>query len=89
MEETKSTESSTTVDTKKRYTGGIFDINKKKGYGFIKCREIEFTRIYFYWEWLIGLTEFNTLQRGDEVEFEYYDHPQNGPQAHKVCLIND
>lgn len=61
----------------KRYVGKIILINKR-GYGFISCKDVPFTRIYFHWTNLLPQTaNFAELKRGDEVEFSLV-HKEDG-----------
>lgn len=54
--------------------GKIIFVNKSTengGYGFITCKEIPFTRIFFHWSALdIETIPFLELEEGMEVEFK-------------------
>lgn len=53
-----------------RMTGKIIHVNKTEGYGFITCKDIPFTRIFFHWQGLVQDTlKFLELEKGMQVEF--------------------
>jgi len=77
-----------TIDLQKRYTGKIFQLNTKGGFGFITCHEIPFTRIYFHWSQLLQQTvNFLELKKGDEVEFNAIEVPNKGIRAIKIDVF--
>ena len=71
-----------------RIEGTIYAINKAKGYGFISCDKIPFTRIYFHWTNLIIETiNFAEIKRGDPVDFELEKKEDGTYRAIKVDVL--
>jgi cold shock CspA family protein len=51
------------------YEGKIIDVNGR-GFGFISCKEIPFTRVFFHWTGLRQNTlKFPALKKGMKVKF--------------------
>lgn len=76
------------IDLQKRYIGKIFRLNVERGYGFITCHEIPFTRIYFHWSGLLQKTvNFLELKKGDEVEFNAIEVEEHGVRAIKIDVF--
>ena len=69
----------------KRYTGTIIYLDDK-GWGFINCHEIEFTRIFFHWSGLNHRIKFRELKKGDTVTFIVKEYPESGTRAIKIEL---
>lgn len=65
------------INITKRYKGKVIHKADDKGYFFITCKDIPFTRIYAYWQALLpNSVHFTKLQVGDEVYFnaiEWFD----------------
>lgn len=72
----------------KRYTGRITRVSAK-GYGFISCIEIPFTRIFFHWSALRPDTlNFKDVQAGMEVSFVAFELEGKGYRAIKIKVEN-
>lgn len=71
----------------KRMIGKVIKVHKD-GYGFISCRDIPFTRIFFHWTSLLPETiNFIELKKGDEVEFTPIELPDKGIRAIKIDVL--
>ncbi len=64
------------------YKGIIIQIERSKGYGFIKS-EI-FDKLFFHQRWLRKI-KFRDLEVGSEITFCINQGPR-GPRAHDICL---
>lgn len=72
---------------KEKLIGKVFLVNKR-GYGFISCKEVPFTRIYFHWTNMIPQTiNFKELKRGDEVEFDLVKKGDGTYKAIKIDVL--
>lgn len=70
-----------------RLVGKIIVVNKR-GYGFISCKDIPFTRIYFHWTNLIQQTvNFTELKVGDPVEFDVVKKDDGTYKAIKIDAL--
>ncbi len=59
-----------------------------KGWGFIICKDIPFTRIFFHWTALTQDTrKFPELKRGMDVTFVAVDKGTRGTHAIKVRIV--
>jgi cold shock CspA family protein len=75
------------TDRDKVSTGRILKVSRQ-GWGFISCREIEFTRIFFHWTALRqDSIPFLELRIGMEVEFIPFQIPGKGWRAVRVRAI--
>jgi len=55
----------------KKHIGRIIKLSER-GYGFISCKDIPFTKIFFHWSALNNDTKnFQELRIGDNIEFEH------------------
>ena len=71
-----------------RLTGKIIHLQEDEGWGFLDCKEIPFTRIFFHWTALTKDTlHFTKLEFGMRVEFTPIDVPDKGIRAIKVKVI--
>lgn len=76
-----------TKDT--RMKGKVIRVDPR-GFGFISSKEIEFTRIFFYWTALVSNTlNFKELRTGMDVEFTPVSVPEKGYRAIKVKVIDN
>lgn len=82
-----------------RFEGKIIHIDEK-GFGFIACDKIPFTRIFFHWTALVGDTlNFIKLERNMRVSFNAVEIPdyqnkdgsisRKGWRAIRVRVIDD
>ena len=69
-----------------QYSGKITHL-ASEGYGFISCKEIPFTRIFFHWTSLPPNVKFPNLEKGQEVSFQIREDPERGTQAIKIKLV--
>jgi cold shock CspA family protein len=70
-----------------RYIGRIIKLNKR-GYGFISCPEIPFTKIFFHWTALRQNTKkFNELEVGNKVEFSKEEVVDKGTRALRINIL--
>ena len=77
-----------TRDNIKKLKGRIIKINDK-GYGFISCKDIPFTRIFFHWSALTKDTlNFQELRVGMHVEFEPTEIEGKGYRALHVRVVD-
>lgn len=73
----------------KRVTGKIIKVSPK-GFGFISCKEIPFTRIFFHWTSLKQDTlNFAHLHQGHMVEFTPRVVEGKGTRAIKIRVLPD
>lgn len=73
----------------KRVTGKIIKVSPK-GFGFISCKEIPFTRIFFHWTSLKQDTlNFALLHQGHMVEFTPRVVEGKGTRAIKIKVLPD
>lgn len=76
------------TDTNNKLIGRIIKVSKS-GWGFISCKEIEFTRIFFHWTALRGDTlSFKELSIGMWVEFTPVQIPLKGYRAVHVKVVD-
>lgn len=70
-----------------RKVGRIIKVSDK-GWGFISCKDIPFTRIFFHWTSLNQDTaHFTELHRGMEVEFTPIEGEDKGWRAIKIDVL--
>lgn len=70
-----------------RLEGKIIAVNKK-GFGFISCKDVPFTRIYFHWTNLVPQTiNFAEIKRGDPVDFILEKKADGTFKAIKVDIL--
>ena len=75
------------TESNNRKIGKIIKISKE-GWGFISCKDIPFTRIFFHWTSLNQDTaHFTELKRGMEVEFLPVENPEKGFRAVKIDVL--
>jgi cold shock CspA family protein len=72
----------------KRLEGKVILVNKR-GYGFISCKDVPYTRIYFHWTNLIPQINFADLRRGDTVDFILEKKDDGTYKAIKVDAFDD
>lgn len=73
----------------RRIRGEILHINKdteKGGWGFIKSKDIPFTRIFFHWTY-VQTPPFLELEKGVEVEFTPEEDEEKGWRAIRVVGV--
>jgi len=85
------TETDTTpiAQTERRVVGKITKVDEG-GWGFISCKEIPFTRIFYHWTSLRQDTlRFQQLKNGMKVEFTPIEVEGKGWRAIKITVIKN
>lgn len=75
----------------RRIRGEILHIDKdenKGGWGFIKSKDIPFTRIFFHWTY-VQTPAFLELTKGDSVEFTPQEDEEKGWRAIRVVGVKE
>lgn len=76
-----------TSEIEKKAVGRIIRVSKA-GWGFISCKDIQFTRIFFHWTALRQDTlTFTDLHTGMYVEFTPLQIPGKGYRALHVRVV--